>query len=213
MISLNPQLAEVLLPAYSPCANFCGVCQSMRWCPSQGHVPRGFCGATGRLEEIKLVLVCAEPGDPHERENHESTGLPSDQLKSAYAHAYDCFKNGKDLFHRNIRHILDMCLPNLDFDEQMKMAWITESVLCSADKECGCIPVEITRSCRELYLEKQLQLMPNAVVVALGGKAKKRLAGLPNLLFAHAAAPPGCNKQPAKDSWRAMATQFANKCY
>ena len=76
----------------------------MRWNPPAGHVPRGFLGAAGDLSEVELVLVFAEPGDPHFGECH--TGL-----KSAYDYATYGFGTGKDLFHRNVRHILDLCWP------------------------------------------------------------------------------------------------------
>lgn|SRR6266498_643166 len=57
----NP-LIQSLLPAHAPCVHFSGACaEIMRWKPAQGHVPRGFCGATGNLEEVELVLVTAEP--------------------------------------------------------------------------------------------------------------------------------------------------------
>jgi len=61
----NPRIIELLLTAYEPCPSFSSACKSMRWVPERGHIPRGFCGATGDLDEVDLVLVCAEPGDPH----------------------------------------------------------------------------------------------------------------------------------------------------
>jgi hypothetical protein len=107
----------------------------MRWAPDEGHVPRGFCGAGGTLEEVRLVLVVAEPGDPHAGERHGANPAAEGRLDSAYAYAYECFKSGKDLFHRNVRLILNLCWPDIDFDEQMRRTWITESVLCSARTE------------------------------------------------------------------------------
>jgi len=79
-MNLNPKLATVLAPAYAPCLEFQRACTEMRWDPSQGHVPRGSLGATGSLEEVELVLVFAEPGDPHAGEQHSG-------LESAYKYA------------------------------------------------------------------------------------------------------------------------------
>jgi hypothetical protein len=112
-MSLNSSVVNILSTAYGPCQGFSGPCAEMRWDPPEGHVPRGFLGAAGALEEIELVLVFAEPGDPHEGETHEG-------LASAYDYATFAFKTGKDQFHRNVRAILDACWPQLSFEDQMK---------------------------------------------------------------------------------------------
>ena len=197
----NDKVLRVLAPAYAPCAGFANGCSSMRWAPERGHVPRGICGATGAPEDVRLVLVCAEPGDPHERESHSTTS----PLESVCEYGYRCFRDGKDLFHGNIRTILDMCFPGLSFEAQMEFMWFTESVLCSAAVECGGVPAGVARECRTRFLEPQLALFPNAVVAALGAKARDRLRGVPGVIPAIAAAPPGCNRRDAKASWQAIA--------
>lgn len=177
----------------------------MLWDPDGGHVPRGFCGATGEVEEVELILVCAEPGDPHHGENHGADTTPEGRLASAYAYAYKCFKEGTDLFHRNIRLILSLCWPNDAFDGYLRRAWLVDSVLCSATLEGGPVSRQAERECRVRYLERTLALFPGALIVALGGKAHKRLGGIPGVLKAFAAAPPGCNFRGAQASWREIA--------
>lgn len=195
-MSFNQALQSLLAPAYAPCEKFTGACSEMRWQPEAGHVPRGFLGSTGSLEEVELVLVFAEPGDPHENEKHKD-------MHSAHAYAKSCYASGKDLFHRNVRKILKDCWPNDSFEEQLRKVWLTESVLCSARKECGPVSSKAARACGELYLLKQLELFPNALVVALGGKAQRRLRaiGFTNFLAVFAAAPPGCNRIKAAATW------------
>lgn len=161
----------------------------MRWDPARGHVPRGFCGATGELDEVKLVLVCAEPGDPHIDE-HYAGGDSQSQIQRAYLHAYKSYKEGTDLFHRNVRLILKLCWPDSTFDQQLRKTWLVDSVLCSARVEGGRISGGVESECRRRYLERQLALMPRAIVVALGGKAFKRLSGVPHVIKAHSPAPP-----------------------
>lgn len=97
-------------------------------------MPRGFLGAAGSLEEVELVMVFAEPGDPHEGERHEG-------MTTAYDYATFGFSTGKDLFHRNVREILSLCWPEMSFEQQMRKVWLTESVLCSARKEGGSVSV------------------------------------------------------------------------
>lgn len=205
-MNINPAIVTILSPAYTPCVEFQRGCQEMRWNPGEGHVPRGFLGAAGTLAEIELVLVFAEPGDPHDGERH--TGL-----ETAYAHATASFQNGRDLFHRNVRQILDSCWPDLSFDQQMRKVWMTESVLCSAKKEGGSVGVSASRSCGERYLRAQLQALPHALVVALGSKAEKRLRdlGINDFLSAYAAAPPGCNRKEARQSWGSIPLELGRR--
>ena len=203
---MNPALIKVLAPAYAPCVEFRRSCADMRWSPADGHVPRGFVGATGSLQEVELVLVFAEPGDPHDGERH--TGL-----ESTFAYSYFAHGTGKDLFHRNVRKILSLCWPALTFDEQLRKCWLTESVLCSALKEGGSVPTRASRACGERYLRAQLSLFPNALIAALGSKAKERLRALHvnEFVSAYAAAPPGCNRSEALPSWEIIASELRRR--
>ncbi len=153
---LNPSLADVLRPAYDPCPSFSTTCNEMRWNPAEGHVPRGFRGASGRLEQIELVLVYAEPGDPLPGESHAG-------LESAYAYSASTFANGATQFHRNVRYIINACWPGLPLSEQMKRVWMTESVLCSAPREGGHVRADICDECGMRYLLPQLRLLPHAL--------------------------------------------------
>ena len=205
-MKLNSALENLLAPAYAPCSAFSGICREMRWNPSKGHVPRGFLGAAGDLSEIELVLVFAEPGDPHDGETHEG-------ISSAYRYATFAFDTGKDQFHRNVRTILDSCWPELKFNEQMKKVWMTESVLCSAVQEGGSVSSAATYECGKRYLAKQLELLPQALVVALGRKAQKRLLsiGFTEFLPTCAVAPPGCNFHGAKESWKLIPIELSRR--
>ena len=209
--NMAPELREALIPAYAPCPAFAGGCSSMRWDPARGHVPRGFCGATGNVHDVGLVMVVAEPGDPHDHESHQ--GTPGSILDSAYSYAHDSFSNGRDAFHKNVRTVMDLCWPGLSYDEQMRRTWITESVLCSADRECGPVPPAVERECRKRYLERQLALLSPALVVAFGLKARQRMRGIRDFHSASAVAPPGANRRAARDSWAEIAafvrTKFA----
>jgi hypothetical protein len=149
------------------------------------------------MTEVELVLVFAEPGDPHHGESH--TGM-----QSAYEYAMRAFETGKDLFHRNVRSILDACWPSMPLDEQLRRVWLTESVLCSARLEGGSVPLSSARACGLRFLKPQLDLFPSAVVVALGSKAQQRLRslGIYQFISAYAVAPPGCNRREAKESWK-----------
>jgi hypothetical protein len=184
----------------------------MRWIPERGHVPRGSCGGSGDLSDIELVLIVAEPGDPHEREAYSATMEPAELFAIVSQYVYDCYESGKDQFHRNIRRILDQCWPGLPFIEQMRRTWITESTLCSAVVEGGRMPPTVNRFCVDSYLAFQLTLLPHAVIAAVGGKARDRIRHLKrDFISVAAAAPPGCNFRGAKESWEQIAVEVRKR--
>jgi hypothetical protein len=152
------------------------------------------------MDEIKLVLVCAEPGDPYEDERCDGP-TPLDRLLSVYRRSCSHLEKPRDSFGRNLQEILRIAFPMLSPSERMKRTWVTESVLCSAAKECGPVPRAVEAECRDRYLLAQLRLLPRARVVALGAKAWRRLRGVPGVRFAAAAAPPEGNKPRARMSW------------
>jgi hypothetical protein len=205
-MKIAPALAEILSPAYGPCAEFSRNCGEMRWNPKEGHVPRGFLGACGDQSEVELILVVAEPGDPHHGESHSG-------LDSAYSYATAAFRTGKDQFHRNIRAILDMCWPNLSFEQQLRKFWLTESVLCSARSEGGSVSRTASKACGQRYLLAQLALFPQSLVVALGSKAQDRLRsiGANGFIPVWAAAPPGCNRPEARESWKIIPAELERR--
>ncbi|MDH4560644.1 hypothetical protein E8F06_06530 [Pseudomonas sp. BN411] len=121
-------------------------------------------------------------------------------------------RDGKDLFHRNVRWILDQCFPSLTFDEQLRKVWMTESVLCSASIEGGNVPASAWRACTASYLKPQIALFSRALVVALGNKAQSRLKSIAvPYLPAAAAAPPGCNFKGSRESWGAIAQELSRR--
>ena len=202
----SPELREILLPAYNPCSGFQGACKGVAtWNPKQGHVPRGFIGAIGSLDEVQLVLLVAEPGDPHGEESYVLDDEPMTQISEYVSSVY---QTGKDLYHRNLRLLLDLVFPNETLEQQLRKVWITETYLCSAQKEGGSVPRLSERGCSERFLAKQLELFKDRPVIALGRKAQHRAkAYSPNLIEAYSVAPPGCNFKPARPSWEAAAKE------
>jgi hypothetical protein len=195
-------LRAILAGAY-PCPCFKSVCSSMRWAPEAGHIPRGYLGATGRPEEVELVLVVAEPGDPQ----------PGDHstMEDALRHAYWAFREGPGQFHQNARFLFNLCWPSLNYDEQLRKVWVTESVLCSAKVSAGSVPGAVELACGERYLKKQIQLFPQALVVALGDKATNRMSriGVRGFERAFALGKPGCFQRGAQPSWHRIAELLA----
>ena len=206
---LAKELAQCLAPAYR-CAALDGACKGMRYRPEHGLFPRGYAGATGSLSDVELVLCIAEPGEPPTNPppllDVQAIALPA----LLAAHVAEAFRSRKSPFHRNVGTLLDCCFPNQSFEERLRRTSITEGVLCSAAKTTGRVPLAVERECASRYLSAQLELLPDAFVVALGRKAERRLklAGrVPNAAVV-AAGPPGGNSKKAKPSWQAAGRAF-----
>jgi len=99
-----PELIPVLEPAFSPCSGFAGGCVGVaRWCPSAGHVPRGCTGAFGTVDEVELVLVTAEPGDPLDGEVHQADESAEKMIAEVSRYVYAALETQATQYHRNLR--------------------------------------------------------------------------------------------------------------
>lgn len=209
-----PELIQILEPAYR-CPEFDNRCNGVaRWNPEEGHVPRGYLGATASTEQIEVIILLAEPGDPFRGDTFPANAHAGELIASVSRNTMRNYTNpSASSFHANMRRILDFLFPTASLDEQLRKTWITETVLCSAHHEGASVPAESERACAETYLARQLQLLPNRPIVALGGKAQKRVRrlarstpGLRDRLFdAWAASPPGANNPKARRSWKQAA--------
>jgi hypothetical protein len=169
-IVLVKELALSLVPAYR-CTALDDACKGMRYEPERGLFPRGYAGATGTLTEVALVLVIAEPGEPSANAKPQPEATANELPAVLAERVGEAFRSNKSAFHRNVRFLLDCCFPGLMFEDQMRQAWITEGVMCSAAKTTGPVPSGVERECATRYLTAQLALLPAAFVIALGDKA------------------------------------------
>ncbi len=202
----SPELREILLPSYNPCPGFQGSCKDIAtWNPEKGHVPRGFVGALGSLDEVQVVILVAEPGDPHLEEEYV---LNDTLIAQTSKYAFNVYQTGKDLYHRNLRFLLDHIFPKATLEQQLRKTWIVDTYLCSARKDGDRVPRQAERECAERFLAKQLELLKDRPVIALGGKAQRRAKPYSsNLIKAYSVAPPGCNFKKARPSWEVAARQ------
>ncbi|MFN4131312.1 MAG: hypothetical protein ACK4GC_16065 [Paracoccaceae bacterium] len=182
---IAPMLAKALLdilePAYLPCAHFAGACaDACVWKPARGLVPCAFGGAIGALDDVRLITVTAEPGDPPDSTGYE--GTPQDMVRNSLRIFHEAMRNGgfdragrPTPFRRNMRRILDAFWPNESLDAQLRKTWTTNAVLCPAEVSGGKHMLRVEQACAATYLARQIDLFPNAFVLALGGKARDRI--------------------------------------
>ena len=174
-------LLDILEPAYRPCAHFKGACEgACVWKPAQGLLPCAFGGALGSLDEVRLIIVTAEPGDPPDSTGYD--GAAQDMVRNSVRIFRNAMQNGginragrPTPFHRNMRRILDAFWPTDDLDVQLRKTWTTNAVLCPAEVSGGKHLPRVEKACAETYLSRQLDLFPKAFVLALGAKARNRM--------------------------------------
>ena len=179
-------LLEILKPAYNPCAHLEGACAgACVWEPARGLVPCGYGGATGTLDEVQLIIVTAEPGDPPDTTDYH--GTPTDMVDNSLRIFLSAMHGGgiervgrPSPFHRSMRRILDAFWPNDTLEVQLRKTWATNAVLCPAKFSGGKHPTPVEKTCTATYLARPLNLFPKAFVLALGSKARDRMksAGL-----------------------------------
>ena len=168
-----------------------GSCPQSTWVPKSGHIPRGFLGATGTLQDVQLVMVLAEPGTPQPQERYRAdVQHKEDLLRSTVDFVHDCYRCARpsddpwdgsylNSVHHNARWFLQRLYPELTFEQQLRHVWITESRLCSLQKSSESATKAVYRSCEETYLAKQLAVLRHAHVVAFGPtKAQKSMERL-----------------------------------
>ena len=209
-----PELRKILLPSYMPCEGFNNTCKGVaKWNPQGGDVPRGFIGATSGLDEVEVVILIAEPGRAYESDPFLAETSRKKYLEQACKYTYKHFDESHGQFHKNMRSLLSLIFPNMGFEQQLRKVWITETFLCSAPVETGNVPIKAENGCAQRYLAAQLNLLKGRPVIALGGKAQKRVESLKSwvpdlstrLIKAYSIAPPGANHHPARPSWEAAA--------
>lgn len=206
----NSKMLDVLRKAHK-CKYF-GICAEAKYEPENGHVPRGYLGATGALEEVKVVIMLKEPGHPHSIEQHIGSN-PEDVLFSTIEYSYGCYDSRKDQLHKNVRDFIDALFPELTFDEQLKKVWITQSRLCSIDDEIGNIAISERRRCLQYNIVEQIKLLPNSEVVISGDASQKaanpsKFPIFENAIKCGAFAPPGCYQKKVIRSQENAVSEF-----
>ena len=177
----NEDLFEVLASAYGPCRHMLthgGGCLESQWKPAAGHVPRGFLGATGERDKVELVMVLAEPGDPKRTETYVDGLDPADMVRRVVDFVHWTYVDRNGIVQCVVRWFLDRLFCGMDFDDQLRRVWITQSRLCSLDKSGARYREPLYRLCRDDYLAAQLRLLPSVPIVAFGGKAQEVLRRL-----------------------------------
>ena len=180
----NKALTKVLAPAYEPCRYMpmCGGrCPDSQWHPANGHVPRGYLGATGDLDDVELVIVLAEPGEPKGTEKYLDELAPSETARRVVDFVHETYVNQEDprvhgKVQRVIRWFLDQWFPGVDFEQQMRRVWITQARLCSRGP--GSYTIPFYDPCGDAYLAAQLRVLPSVPIIAFGDKAEKALQRL-----------------------------------
>ena len=193
----HPELLETMKAAY-PCAKFeeqqeaaldfktdiinCKTCKEAVWHPTKGYMPRGYIGATGELDDVHAILVCINPFEPHRAvephrgEEYDPKFSPLEMVEANVKYVHNCIRGlqprFKSKFHIRMWEFLEKLYPNEHLNQILKKVWITQCRLCSSNPDTKEFS---TSTCMETYLKKQLELLPNATIVAFGEQAQKAM--------------------------------------
>jgi hypothetical protein len=210
------ELRKILTPAMAPCKSFYGPCRGhCTWAPERGFIPRGIGGATGQAADVRLVLVTSEPGAPMDGEKYE--GDPADWVAQnadvfvkGMSDSSSLRRNGRSApFHRNLKEILDLCLPRISLMEKLRLTWFTNTLKCSSEKFGENAPQPIEATCIGSYLKREIAALPNGFVIALGNKAAHRMRSYGIQIGAFALHPSARGSAEAKrTSWERAAEAF-----
>ena len=187
----DDRLVEILQDSYRPCSGFQDQCRGVAtWNPAAGQIPRAFIGALGTVEEVRVVIVTAQPALPLPEEPELYFGLTQDEmLEMTCQHTFECYRDNRETYHRGIRYLLNQIFhPERSLEHQLEQAWITQTYLCSAPGGDGSrIHMPEARECARRYLIPQLRLFGNLPVIVLGNDAQRRLRAVyprPNVIAA-----------------------------
>jgi hypothetical protein len=209
---MSGRMRKILQSAYEPCAGFSGVCKShCTWDPKKGHVPRGFYAMNE--DRAELIIVTAEPGDPAQDEVY-NTEIDLYQAATEnflnFAVRLNLKRNGKTApFHRNMKKIVDLFYPDQVFEDALEKIIFTNAVLCSAPVSGGVLPKEVEKYCGERYLKEVTDQFNDAFILALGGKAQRRMRAVGISFDAAAHHPSAYPSTNPEISWKSAAGNFA----
>ena len=125
----DERLAAILQDAYRPCSGFQGRCRGVAtWNPAAGHIPRAFIGALGTVEEVRVIIVTAQPALPLPEEPELYSTLTRDEmLEVTCRHTFECLRDNRKTYHSGVRYLLDQIFhPNHSLEDQLRQAWITQ---------------------------------------------------------------------------------------
>lgn len=206
------ELKNIISGAITSCPHFCDTCNKVKYDPQTGFMPRGFGGAEGAANEVRLVLVTAEPADPADGEHYSGN---ADQLFDQQRRVFQenmlglLKRSGRaSPFHKNLRRIAELFWPDLDEEVRWRRTWYTNTVLCSAAQSGGRIAAPIEKACVDTYLKKQLDLFKGAYIVVLGGKARDRMTRMGLHFDTQAQHPSARPNNSRESSWVDAAKQF-----
>jgi len=220
---------DLLEDAVRPCSSLLvGECRDfVVWKPASGQVPRGWWGGSGPAKDINLVVILGEPSlktQPGESyAANPSVAEISQFIDGLYQKKFPTKALGEELpsdrgsVHYNVMLLLQWCFGHdVSIEELKKRVWVTQAVLCSVKE--GTLSTHhklVRKTCWEMYLKRQLDLVPNAFVIPMGIKARDAVSfvaperSTPSIDVSSAAKPQATrHRLDSETSWKRAAREF-----
>jgi hypothetical protein len=180
-------------------SRFKDLCEShgLPWAPEEGFEPRGYNGPDPA--EVRVLYVSAEPGPITEEEK-------LDLLPAVTQHSWMEFdtRQSQHYWRENLFSLCQSIWPE-DTAENMDK-YLAGAQAFWMSPPSGDATAKISRELEDYFSEKYfyrlLDMMPNAVVLAAGGKAQERLKRM-GVDYVKCASfmRPGCNADKNKATW------------
>jgi hypothetical protein len=188
-MGLPPQLRSLLVPIHRNIE--CGKCQCGGLVDiTHGWVPRIMVGARKGVSALKLILVGKNPGHPIPEEadrycmaislahnNEDKAELLFDAMVIWGEHCHlESVPGRQGIYHRKLMGFLRDVL-NVDTNEEvLDQVYFTEVVKCSTpNDELAKLDSLVTKECIKNWLMKDLEILPNVPILALGRETEKLL--------------------------------------
>jgi len=179
-VRLPAEIRSVLKPLYACCAGTCPC--GWPFDPSCALIPRIMFGAYNGIENVRYIVVGKNPGNPNAEEAsfYADPSNGDSLIDRQAAWGQRCHLNrpfGRDSrYHTTLMRFLRALL-KVETDQQvLNVVYFTEGVKCTNPLgEQRSISSRHFDKCMELFLLRELYVLPKVPIIALGREVERAL--------------------------------------
>lgn len=166
---------------------------NMTWNFTSGYAPRTFTGNWRTPEEVRMVLIMAEPSTPYSGESYSEDPETWFQQAVLDQPTISVINSTKPHSSRSGWFLHQCGFDPANAQETWQKVVQFNSLWLTIDTPLGKAPEAVTDYFGRVYLSPILRFFPNATIVAAGGKAISRVHSTKiEFVEMGALSPPGC---------------------
>ena len=214
-MKIHDRVREALLPILSAAMDI-AVRHGLASDYGAGNRPRHIAGNLAEPDELRLILLLAEPGSspgPEELNRNKAAWIDDvtcDGLGNGrFRLRYDEY--AATAYEKNPHEFIEMVWPDESTPERMRKTISTNSFWMQASMSGGTIPAGAANDFGP-YLRSLVSAFPNAVVAAAGSKAADRCRRASiSAIEMGALTPPGSNRPKVRGTWHPTALEVQRR--